>query len=423
LSQLPSKLWNRNFALLWQGQLISLLGTQGFLIAELLWLRSISSSGKVVGIALMISTMPAVIFNLLGGTFADRYSRKMLIVLCDFISSLLVLTLATLFFYLPSSPDSFNLIVILVTISTLLNSVQAIYRPAVLSSIPDLVPTTSLTAANSLVESISQLAIAVGQAVGGVLFRTLGAPLLFLLDGVSYFLSAVSELFIHFPNPTPVPAPASDPVSAPAPPSVYSDLRSGLLYVYQDRGMRTLFICLAVMNMIFAPISIFLSYYVEFHLILPVDWFGYLFAALSLGILSGLTLASKLNWQGKERRLLILGAFGDMFICYFLLGITTTPQLSWGLFYLMGVTIGVVNISIITILQQSSDSQYLGRVMGVLAMMATLFVPLGMGLSGIVIEQVGATNIGSLFMFSGVLLFLVIAVATTSKHFRVLLKS
>jgi MFS transporter, DHA3 family, macrolide efflux protein len=417
----PTKLWNKNFALLWQGQLVSLLGTQGFLVAELLWLRSVSSSGQVVGLALMISTFPAVIFNLLGGTFADRYSRKLLIVLCDLVAAILVLTLAILFFYLPATQDSFNLIVILVVISTFVNSVQAIYRPAVLASIPDLVPPKQLTAANSLVESISQLAIAVGQAMGGVLFRILGAPLLFLLDGVSYLLSAISEMFIMFPKQidrqdcrSGCEANKQDQEQD----SVWQELRAGLRYVYQNPGMRTLFICLATMNLIFAPISIFLSYYVEYHLQLSVDWFGYLFAALSLGILSGLTIASWLNWAGIARRRLILVSFLVMFGSYLLIGIQTHSYLSWGLLYLTGVAVGLVNINIITILQSSSDAKYLGRVMGVLSTMATLFVPLGMGLSGIIIEQIGAHRIGDLFVYSGLILFIVIALSTLNKNFR-----
>jgi DHA3 family macrolide efflux protein-like MFS transporter len=80
----------------------------------------------------------------------------------------------------------------------LMNGVMAaVFNPAVASVTPDLVPESRLAAANSIQQASMQAGTFLGQGLGGVLYQALGAPLLFLFDGVTFLFSGVSETFIR----------------------------------------------------------------------------------------------------------------------------------------------------------------------------------------------------------------------------------
>jgi len=195
------KLLNRNFFLLWQGQLVSQIGSQAFAIAMMFWVKHATGSATLMGMLMMVSNLPAVILGPIGGTIADRYSRRRIIIFCDFLNGVVVLTLAILIFAYPSATEL--ILISLFIVSTLVAVSGAFFRPAITAAIPDIVPKTKIAAANSLTQSSIQIATFIGQGAGGVLFRVLGAPVLFLVDGVTYLFSAVSEFFITIPQTVP----------------------------------------------------------------------------------------------------------------------------------------------------------------------------------------------------------------------------
>ena len=84
----PEKLFNKNLILLWQGQFISLLGTEIVTIVVILWLKENTGLATLMGLSTALFTLSTVIFSPLGGSFADRHSRKLIIVSCDLIGGL-----------------------------------------------------------------------------------------------------------------------------------------------------------------------------------------------------------------------------------------------------------------------------------------------------------------------------------------------
>ena len=84
----PSRLLNRNFFLLWQGQLVSQTGNQVAIVAMLFWIEQTTDSASLVGLIMMVSALPSVLLGPIGGTFADHYSRRAIIVYSDLFSGL-----------------------------------------------------------------------------------------------------------------------------------------------------------------------------------------------------------------------------------------------------------------------------------------------------------------------------------------------
>jgi DHA3 family macrolide efflux protein-like MFS transporter len=127
---------NKNFVLLWQGQSVNRLGLQAFSVAMLFWIKHATDSATLMGIMLMLSTLPAVLLSPLGGALADRYSRRRIIVLSDLLSGLAVLTLAALYWI---APQSTHIILIWLFIVSLLTSIlSAFFMPAISAAMPDL---------------------------------------------------------------------------------------------------------------------------------------------------------------------------------------------------------------------------------------------------------------------------------------------
>jgi len=131
-----SKLMNRNFFLLWQGQLVSQIGTSVFNIAMVFWIKQATGSATLMGTIAMVSALPGVILGPIGGTFADRHSRRTIIIFCDIVNGLFILSFAGLMLL---CPEGLEIILIwLFIVSALCGVAGSFFRPAISSSIQNI---------------------------------------------------------------------------------------------------------------------------------------------------------------------------------------------------------------------------------------------------------------------------------------------
>lgn len=81
-------MWNRDFLLLWQGLLVSQIGTQLFSLSLLYWILETTGSASIMGLVLMSAALPGALLGAFAGTLADNVSRKTLIVWADVVRGL-----------------------------------------------------------------------------------------------------------------------------------------------------------------------------------------------------------------------------------------------------------------------------------------------------------------------------------------------
>jgi threonine aldolase len=93
---------NRNLFLLWQGQLVSLLGTQVFRLALVVWLTQAAESATLLGLLMATFVVPGLFIGPFGGVIADRYPRRLVLVACDLVQGVAVLSLGILWFFVPA---------------------------------------------------------------------------------------------------------------------------------------------------------------------------------------------------------------------------------------------------------------------------------------------------------------------------------
>lgn len=411
----PDRLMNRNFFLLWQGQLVSRLGDQAFLIAMMFWTKEATGSSSIMGVLMMVSLLPGAILSPLGGTFADRHSRYWIIVGGDVLRGLAAVALAVLMF---ASPNEIGWILVALVVVTVNGGVVgSLFMPAIHASLPDLVPRSKVAAANSLNRLSSQGAVFLGQAAGGVLYRLVGAPLLFLLDGISFLLSALSEGFLHIPQELPRKGTERTRGLKGLLTTYLHETRDGLSWVWGDTGMRTFLLTTAVLNFFFSPLMVLLPFYVTDLLGRGAEWYGFLLAAMGAGSMVGYVTVGWFPPEGSARVKTTVGALTGAGLAAASVGLVETGWLALALFFGFGVLLGIVNILVFTLFQIATPGEMRGRVMGLVMAMSTATMPVGMAVSGLV-GDLTDQNLPLIFGVSGATVTAVSLWAASRPPFR-----
>ncbi|MBL3657519.1 MFS transporter [Fulvivirga sediminis] len=412
---MKNKLFNKNFVLLWQGQLVSQLGSQAFHIGMIFWIKEVTGSASLLGILLMVSTIPGIVLGPFGGTLSDRASRKKVIVLCDLINGIVVTSFALMVWF--SVPEA-ALLVALFMVSVMVATAKAFFEPAVLSSIPNIVPKEKVEKANSLIQVSTQLAIFLGQGIGGVCFRILGAPVLFLVDGISYLVSAFSESFMVFAHEK---SRAKVVLSkARKWKSFITETGDGFQYIWKNNGLRTVFLVITCISFFLAPLVLFLPFFIEDDLKLSPDWYGYVMACFGAGAVLGYLGAGSVNFKGKTRQVAISLAWLAMGILVVLLGVVNEIVLIMLFVFIIGLCNGFNYISIITLIQFNTDEKMRGRVFGNLTTFTEGITPISYGAAGIVLDM-AQQNVRLMFIAVGAIMLLIVISASFNKHFRAFL--
>ena len=412
----PTKLFNRNFFIQWQGQTISKLGAQVFGITMLLWIQQTTGSATIMGLLYMLAAIPGIALGPIGGTFADRYSRKKIIILSDSIRGVAILLLTIFIFRNTEATDA--IIVGLFIVAILNGILSTFFGPAISAAIPDLVPKESVNAANSMGQASTQITLFIGQGLGGWLFQTIGAPILFLFNAFTFFYAAISQTFVKIPQE--IPEKFGDWRQQFR--DFYQDLVNGFKYIINRPGLRDTVIISAILGFFVAPLGILLPFFVEDYLKVEIAWTGYILAAFGIGSFVGYIFAGAIRFQPKTRGRFLLVLIFAQAIGFFIFGFVRNSYIALLMGFLYGFVQGVVLVNITTILQITTSGEMRGRIFGILATISSSLTPIAMGLTGVVVDLINQ-NIPAIFIGSGIIMILITAVVSLDRHFRNFLAS
>lgn len=405
LERQPTRLWNKNYLLLWQGQFVSRLGNQAFDLAMALWIVQLTGSAAIMGLLVAVSNIPTLLLSPVGGVLADRHSRKRIIVLSDLLSGLAVLALAA-GAYLAADMIEIQLALVF-AVSIVLSVIGSFFGPAISAAIPDLVPKDRLAGANSMGQLSMQLSLFIGSALSGTAFRLLGAPLLFLINGLTFLFSAASESLITIPQRLNAQHSRWQDRFA----AFKRDLAAGFRYVWSNSGLRAMVLISAVGNFFSAPFIILMQFYVKDYLGVAIDWVGFLASAFGVGAMIGFVVVGMLPLTGRARARMLLGVMFADSITYGLLVFAPGPFAAMGLVVLAGATSAIITVNITTLVQMSTPQEMRGRVFGLLSTIAGSITPVAYGLSGIVADLLDR-NIPLIYLVcAGIMFFLAIVIA------------
>jgi DHA3 family macrolide efflux protein-like MFS transporter len=303
-------------------------------------------------------------------------------------------------------------------VSMLVGVVGAFFRPAVMAALPSLVPMHKLQAANAMNGVSMTASMALGQAAGGILFRVIGGPAIMLVNGVTYLLSALSEIFIHVPQKKPEAVTSLRELGR----AFLQDIVVGLRYVWRKEGLRNMMIAFALLNFVTSPLGILMPILLDKWLHLPPDWFGYLMAAMGVGNLIGMSVAGMAKIDGNVRFAAALAALYAMAGVNLVFGLVSSPVILVVANLFAGTFLGVMMVTFTTLMQFTTPDELRGRVSSVMMAVMMGSVPIAMGLAGILADLVDQ-NIPLLFICAGVLAFIVVTGMAVNGPFRAFLST
>ncbi len=393
---LPTKLFNKNYVLLWLGQMVSATGNSIQYIALMWWILEkfpSDQSGIVMGWMFASNMIPVAVIGPFAGVLVDRISRKAIVVLSDASRGGLILWMA----YLAYTNQLTTWWIY--TIAALMGAGAAFFRPSLQATIPNIVPDRHLTRANSLFQTGMQFTQIIGPAIGGILVGFFGAFFVFAVNGISFLVSAFTELFINFRQNFR----KSEKIK-----SFFGDFKEGLKFTYSKKLIFWTMIIVSLLNFAFAPIDILIAKQVKVIYGLGALELGYVVSAFAVGMIIGAGSLSILPELKKKHNVIILNMFvaGAFFS---VMGFAPSLIAFLILSLLIGISISISNVLLMVVLQRIVPDEKRGRVFSVLTTFGTVLQPISLALIGgvsailtnkVIFLVLGImVAVGSLFMY------------------------
>ncbi len=394
----PVPLWrNRDYVLLWSGQMVSSIGTQVSMLAFPLLILAITHSPAQAGLIAALRGLPYALFVLPAGALVDRWDRRRVMILCDMGRALALgsipvalilghLTIVQL--YIVSLVEG--------TLFTFFNLAETACLPRVVSK--EQLPTA--VAQSTVIDSISGM---LGPSLSGALY-SIGRAIPFLADAISYAASVFSLFFIKA---------KFQEERNPVPMRLWADIGEGLSWLWHQPLIRFIAILTAGINM---PV-------VGYALILIVlaqgqhassFVIGLIFACGGVGSILGALMVALLQKHFSFPQLMI-GSTWIWALTWLLFAIAPNP-LMLGVVTALGFIIVPIYTSVQFGYRLAVIPDHLqGRVNSVFRLIAFGGQPIGLAVTGVLIQWIGPVST-VLVLF--VPQFILSIAATFNKHLR-----
>lgn len=397
-TNIVSKMFNKNFILLWQGQFVSSFGDVVYELALGFWVLVMTGSTALMGTLAAASMLPRIVVSPFAGVVADRVNRKWLMILMDAIRGVVITTvgLVAVFGHLQ--------IWMVFVAGVVLGLCGAFFTPTATSVIPDIVPKESIMSANSIFGMIPMGTNILGSSLGGILYTTIGAPLLFLFNGISYLISGIFQLPVTIPK-----------IVRHEEKHFLTDLKDGYKFMWGYKGLRDILIISSVMNFFVSiAIVLFLPFFQRYPN-LGADKYGIGMACFTGGMLIGMIITSIIKFKPSNRfGIFIIGQFLAS-VCFAFSVMVNNYIFTFSLMLLGGVMLAVTGVFINTVIQLTVPADMRGKVFSLIGMSTQAFMPVGMLVGGILGEFIPI----HLIIFT---CFMIVAVSTLpfifSKSFK-----
>ena len=389
MARIREVLKNRNFFLLWLGQIISQLGDrldQMALIA-FVYLRAPGSTLQIAKI-LSFTIIPVFLIGPLAGVYVDRWDRRRTMYICDLLRSILVFTIPFFLFYTKSLVPVYLIVFIVF-------SIGRFFVPAKLSIIPDLVDKKDLLIANSLVNTTVMIAAILGFGVSGVIVEWLGAKSGFYLDSLSFLISGtliflISRKFaavVHFNAGF---RQVGKEIVEVIRKSVFQEIKEGVFYFIRNKDIRfTSGITFALWSALGA-VYVVIIVFVQKTLHSATKDLGFLVMFLGIGLFLGSLVYGKFGQRIAHYKVIFTSLIlSGIMLVIFALGITYHPNfiLAAILALCLGLIIAPIMIASNTIIHNVSINEMMGKIFSSMEIVMHLGFLLFMFVSSMLAER------------------------------------
>lgn len=386
--------WRRDVTVFLTSQTISLFGSMLVQYAIMWYLTLETKSGLVLALGAVFGFLPQAIVSIFGGVWADRLNRKKLIIIAD--TCIAVSTLALALVMLAGMDDLWIIFLALAIRST----GAGIQMPAVAAMIPQIVPTDKLMRINGINGSIQSGMALLGPAVAGAVYAASSIIPIFFIDVVTAVIGIVLLLFVPVPTIRKVTSEQA---------GYFDDLVDGVRYIMHHAFVRWLLVLFAVVFLLtvapsyLTPLMVARTFGDEVWKLTVNE------LAFSIGmVIGGIVIAV---WGGTKNRVLMIVASSVLFgVLSIALGLSTNLWVFFSFMFLVGLAVPFFSTPSMTLLQETVEPERQGRVFGFVGIVMAVAMPIGMVVFGPLADQF---SVESLLIAAGIIMFLVVAVATT----------
>lgn len=387
----PKQVWReRQFGRYLGGFGLSLLGDQVWFVA-LAWAAVRLGDATEASVVMMAGSVPRAILLLLGGTLADRWGALRVTLGSQMLRVLLMALVAITSVIVSPS------VVLLAAVALIFGAIDAAHMPAAAALPPQLLPRENLPAGQGLVQTLERIATIVGAPIGGFIVALGGLNIAAVVNVGLFCLALLILRGLRLRTTTP-----DDAIGVARPTNrhegVWRSLRAGLRYVVRDSLLGPILLVVSMLNIaVAAPLNVGIALLAH-----ERGWQAGGFSAIIAGFGIGATAGalSILRFRPTRRPAtigLLWVALGS--VCVAGLGIATQLPVAAAIAAVLGFTSGPASSLLLGLVQAHAKTEYLGRVMALVAFSALGLVPVAYAGFGLLVS---ATTISTAFVICAV---------------------
>ena len=375
----------KNLGLFIIGKLISVFGSAIYTFAIGLYVLKQTGSGFSFALTLFVGLIPTIIFSPVAGYMSDRFDKKKIVVFMDFANGMmfLILFILTLKFEL-NQP--------MIYISTFMTTVfTTFFGIAFEAAKPNLVADEKLMSINSLSKVIDSTALILAPVLGGLIFAFTDIKTFILINAVCFIFSAGIETMIDFNYNIKSTVEINDDGG------FVEDIKDGLTYIRKSSEIVKMINVLVILNFFISfSVTVPLPYIINNLLNLSSNQYGIIQGAFPVGMILGAVVVGRIIEKIDYMKLLIFSSI-TLSVAIALLGLplvlADATSLAYMIYYIsimviFGIAISFIDVPILWLMQKSIPDNLRGKVLSISMSIVKLIAPLGLVISGMIINSV-----------------------------------
>ena len=375
----------KNLGLFIIGKLISVFGSAIYTFAIGLYVLKQTGSGFSFALTLFVGLIPTIIFSPVAGYMSDRFDKKKIVVSMDFANGMMFLILFVLTL-------KFELNQPMIYISTFMTTVfTTFFGIAFEAAKPNLVADEKLMSINSLSKVIDSTALILAPVLGGLIFAFTDIKTFILINAVCFIFSAGIETMIDFNYNIKSTVEINDDGG------FVEDIKDGLTYIRKSSEIVKMINVLVILNFFISfSVTVPLPYIINNLLNLSSNQYGIIQGAFPVGMILGAVAVGKIIEKIDYMKLLIFSSI-TLSVAIALLGLplvlADASSLAYMIYYIsimviFGIAISFIDVPILWLMQKSIPDNLRGKVLSISMSIVKLIAPLGLVISGMIINSV-----------------------------------
>ncbi|WP_240740886.1 MFS transporter [Deinococcus sp. Arct2-2] len=381
----PGPGWQRRFWAIFGGQALSMIGSALTQFVLLWWITDTTGSASALATAGMAALLPQALLGPLGGTFADRYSRRLIMIVADTVSALCMLVL--IFLFATGRIELWHVY----TMMFVRSSMQAFQGPASAASSSMLVPGDFLPRAAGLNQSLMGIMTVAAAPLGALAISVMPLQGALLIDVFTALLGIVPLLIYKIPQ---IRTPKDQRLG------VWKEFREGVSLVWNHPGLRRLYALLAVVVLAIMPTFTLTPLLVKQYFGGGAGQVALMEGLSGIGMIAGGLLVAALNPKRRIATVLIAFALSCLTVAFTALAPADAFWLAIVWWVISGATFVYGNAPMTAALQTIIPNQLQGRALSLLSTVMGLAAPVGLALVGPLGSAIGVRWV---FVVAGVL--------------------